>query len=155
MLQSIYTTASTATLNLVENHSTLRNEPFSGALQALVEANNILGSMLANQESNWLISGVATKWNLKIDILGNEDYVLKRPIPIIISEKDDEYVAEFPEAEIVTSGETADEALRWLKGTIVDTFELFRTERNILGPLPRKQLRVLEGYLGKKSDRKG
>jgi hypothetical protein len=82
------------------------------------------------------------------------DYFAKAPLLISVREDyDGEYVVSFQEGEISASGETADEALRWLKEIIVDSFELFSAESAALGPLPTRQLKVLEKYVGKEQNR--
>jgi predicted RNase H-like HicB family nuclease len=90
---------------------------------------------------------------LPILALDRSKYGLKRPITLFIHCEDDQYIACFPEAEIVTSGETADEALNWMRGAIADTFELLNANRRALGPLPKRQLRALEKYVAKKQTR--
>lgn len=96
---------------------------------------------------------------LTIYRLAAKDYVLKKPIEVIVTydfdgdDGDIEYVANFPESEITTSGDTVAEALAWLTDTIVDTYELFTSQRRFLGPLPRRQLKALEKYIAKKQNR--
>lgn len=80
-------------------------------------------------------------------------YFIKKPFVIDVQQIDgDEWVATLPEAELARSGETPTDAIDWLKSSMVQLYELFRGEDQ-LGPLPQKQLRVLEQYLGKKSHR--
>ncbi|HXW23866.1 MAG TPA: hypothetical protein VEK73_03890 [Xanthobacteraceae bacterium] len=82
--------------------------------------------------------------------LNDARYLLKAPVLATLrQDADDEYVAAFPEAELSTSGGTAREALDWLRSSIVELYELFKGEKH-LGPLPARQLRVLEQYIGKK-----
>jgi predicted RNase H-like HicB family nuclease len=85
-----------------------------------------------------------------IDSLPGTTHRLVKPITARISYKDDEFLAEFPEAEMVTSGDTSEEAIEWLKDTIVNLYELYDNERAALGPFPRRQLAVLETYIGEK-----
>jgi len=60
------------------------------------------------------------------------------------------YVAEFAEANINASGESLDEALNNIKTLIVDMFNLLRSvERRTLGPEPRNQLRALTAVMRK------
>ena len=84
-----------------------------------------------------------------IDTLPSSTLHLSKPITAKISFSDGEYVAEFAEAEIVTSGETRKEAIEWLRDTIVSLYEYYNNERAALGPLPRRQLTVMETYIGK------
>lgn len=95
----------------------------------------------------WLVGGAHS---ISIEDLPVDSHYLKRPISADISYSDGEYLVGFAEAEIVTSGETAEEAIRWLKDTVVNLFDLYVAQRAALGPLPRRQLRVLEKYVGKK-----
>ena len=73
---------------------------------------------------------------------------LVKPITAKISYRDGEFLAEFSEAEMVTSGNTSAEAIEWLRDTIVSLYEHYNNERAALGPLPRRQLAVLEAYIG-------
>ncbi len=57
-------------------------------------------------------------------------------------------MAQFTEAEITTSGDTREETIEWLRNTVVSLYELYDRERAALGPLPRRQLDVLETYIG-------
>lgn len=80
-------------------------------------------------------------------------YYLRYPMPVSLKEKaPDEYIATFADAELSRSGDTPKEALAWLKSSIVELYELFKGEDQ-LGPLPERQLRVLEQYIGKKPHR--
>ena len=63
---------------------------------------------------------------------------------------DGEYLAEWAEAEIITSGETAEEAVQWLKETIVSLYKFYNSNRETLGPLPGRQLSILEAYIAEK-----
>ena len=85
-----------------------------------------------------------------IDSLPGAAYRLVKPITVKISYGDAEFLAEFSEAEMVTSGDTLKEATEWLRDTIVSLYELYNNERAALGPLTRRQLAVLETYIGKK-----
>ena len=86
---------------------------------------------------------------ITIDSLLSAEFVLKRPVNVVLDLVDGEIVATFPEAELSRSGEYAYEAIAWLKEAIVSTYKLFDSERSNLGPLPARQLAVLENYLGK------
>lgn len=86
--------------------------------------------------------------------LDSAKYALKGPIAVSLEMNDDEYVMSIPEAGISTSGDTATEALRWLKDSIVSTYEVLRSNKTSLGPLPKQQLQALEAYVVKKQARK-
>ena len=79
--------------------------------------------------------------------LDSASYVLKRPALMNSKESDGEYILSFPDAEILTSGDTADEALSWMKDSIVTIYKTLKSE-SALGPLPKRQLKALENYLG-------
>ena len=83
-----------------------------------------------------------------IDSLPGTGYGLVKPIAVEISYDDGEYLAQFTEAEITTSGDSPEETIEWLRSTIVSLYELYDRERATLGPLPRRQLDVLEAYIG-------
>jgi predicted RNase H-like HicB family nuclease len=91
---------------------------------------------------------------INITSLDKAAYSLVQPIVITLQESDGEYVVSFSEAEIVTSGDTPGEAVKWMKESIVSTFELLRAKRVVLGPLPKRQLQALEQYIVKKQIRK-
>ncbi len=113
------------------------------------QAPNIAHQILYGQGEpiNWQLT--IAPYTVTIDHLLVDTHCLNRPINASISLNDGDYLAEFVEAEIVTSGDTADEAIRWLKETVVNLFEFYDTEREVLGPLPRRQLRVLEKFIGR------
>jgi len=102
-------------------------------------------------------NGVPTRTDQPIPIsitnLDHEAYSLAQSVVIGLQESDGEYVASFPEAEMVTSGDTPKEAVEWLKSSIISTFELLSANRAVLGPLPKRQLQALERYIVKKQIR--
>lgn len=92
----------------------------------------------------------STAGMFSIDDLPSGKHFLTQSIEAKISYIDGEYLAEFAEAEIVTSGETAEEAIQWLKETIVSLYEYYNSNRETLGPLPGRQLNILEAYIAEK-----
>jgi hypothetical protein len=83
----------------------------------------------------------------------SEKFLLRRPIAISVTyDGEAEWIATFDEAEISRSGETMVEAIDWLESSLVELYELFSGEDR-LGPLPKKQLQVLEQYFAKKQHR--
>lgn len=75
-------------------------------------------------------------------------YDILRPIPVVVEQNDDYFVASFTDANIHASGETALEALDNLKSYVGDVLEEFLgigSER--LGPGPARELAVLEQYV--------
>lgn len=88
-----------------------------------------------------------------INDLANNKYQLKQPIVAALRQNDEaEWIATFAKAELSRSGETIDEALDWLKTSVVELYELFKGEHQ-LGPLPKKQLQALGQYIVEKSHR--
>lgn len=83
--------------------------------------------------------------------LDSDLYVLKEPLTLTLTQvAREEFIISFTEAELSRSGETAIEAINWLKSSMVELYEIFKND-NKLGPLPQKQLRILEKYIGEKS----
>lgn len=87
------------------------------------------------------------QYELVIEDLGSSEINLKTPITVTLIDLGAEVIAEFREAEISVSEDTASDALQWLKESIADTYITFKKQRHRLGPLPMRQLRVLEEYL--------
>jgi hypothetical protein len=76
-------------------------------------------------------------------------YALRRPIMVTLNEENNgEYIACFEEAMLSRSGETAREAIDWLRSSIVTLYDLLKEkDPKKLGPLPSRQLKVLGNYL--------
>ncbi len=79
--------------------------------------------------------------------LGNSKFKLKEPIIVVITETDDEVIAEFPEAEIAVSEDSVGQALAWLRRRIIGSYTRFKANYDKLGPVPARQLKVLEKYI--------
>jgi hypothetical protein len=77
-------------------------------------------------------------------------YELKQTIPVVIEVLGDEFIAEFQEASIATSGSSVLDAVRSLKSLLIDLFEVLSNETR-LGPYPRAQLASLRRYIGEKA----
>ena len=92
----------------------------------------------------------AQKYVVTIGDLGSDKYYLTVPIDAILTDLGDEFVAEFPAAQIAVSEDTAEDALRWLRDWIVDSYVTFKSHREKLGPVPAQQLQILERYIGEK-----
>ncbi len=86
--------------------------------------------------------------------LNSAKYGLSRPIRITVRAVDDEYIVAFTEAELSRSGKTLDEAIDWLQSSVVTLYDSLKARAPRLGPLPDRQLRVLETYLVEKSNPK-
>jgi hypothetical protein len=93
----------------------------------------------------------ARKFVIPITSLDDEKLELKAPIDAIVTVVDGEYIVDFPSAEISVSERSLVDAIAWLKSRIIGSYRRFDNERAILGPGPRRQLTVLEGYIGEKS----
>jgi hypothetical protein len=126
-------------------------------LEALGSGSLATGGLVISDSSNTaahspqVLVGPVEASNMNRVLIGklnNRNYFLKKPILLTLENAGDEYIAGFPEAELVTSGETEAEAIRWLETAVVSKFKRYRAERNSLGPLPRRQLKVLEQYIG-------
>lgn len=86
--------------------------------------------------------------------LSNSKFKLLKPIQIIITETEGEVVAEFPEAEIAVSENNIPRAVAWLKRRIVGSYVRFRAHHDKLGPIPTRQLQVLEKYVAEQTAKK-
>jgi predicted RNase H-like HicB family nuclease len=80
-----------------------------------------------------------------ISTFAPEPYELLNEIRVVVESSGDGFIASFYDANVSTSGESREEAVANLKELILDTFDLLSegTEET-LGPLPRRQKRVLE-----------
>lgn len=85
---------------------------------------------------------------IHINDLDSDKYYLKEPVEVTITDLGDQILAEFVEAEISVSEDTASEALSWLKGRIVGSYVRFKNQLDKLGPVPIHQFQVLEKYIG-------
>ena len=85
---------------------------------------------------------------MKITTLKSGKYRLAMPIPISVKKVDGEYIAIFLKMEIARSGDTEEDAIAWLQSSIVTLYEYLKgLPAEQLGPLPTRQLGVLEEYL--------
>lgn len=81
--------------------------------------------------------------------LESETFELKNIVPVKITElSDGEFLASFEEAGISITGDTPQDAIRHFKNELIETFEIYKREQ--LGVVPKKQLAILEKYIGKK-----
>jgi hypothetical protein len=83
-------------------------------------------------------------------------YALCKPIKVTLKEENaDEYIACFEEARLSRSGDSAQEAINWLKSSIATLYDVLRKkDPKKLGPLPTRQLKVLGEYLVAESNPK-
>ncbi len=81
-----------------------------------------------------------------------EPYGLIRPIPTVIQPAESGFSAGFFDANVHATGDNEEEALRNLKGLILDVFDsLSREPARNLGPEPRRQLAVLQEFVFRKA----
>jgi hypothetical protein len=91
------------------------------------------------------------KWNAQIRDLGEEGYLLRESIQIVIEEYSDESViARFPEIDVFGEGQNESEAISNLKLAILDIYdELVISDPNSLGRIPQMWLRILNQLIVK------
>lgn len=123
--------------------STLVSNIFSGNMELLSNFSNYVGVMSAHP--------IGGKFVVQIISLDDEEFELKAPLDVIVTVVDGEYIVDLPSAEIFVSERSLVDAIAWLKNKLVGTYRRFSNEMASLGPGPRRQLSVLEGYIGKKS----
>ncbi len=99
------------------------------------------------QEINGQIKSLRDKsvvYGVKLYDLGNEVYLLKCPLDIIVERFEDEFIARFPEIEVFGSGSTESESIHALKKEIIDLYiELSHTAVDEMGLLPKMWSRIL------------
>ena len=85
-----------------------------------------------------------------IRTLAPEPYELIQPIDVLIRQENGQHIASFLEADIHASGDTAAEALRDLKGMILDTYDALSHQKEAtLGPLMIQQRAVIRASVRK------
>jgi hypothetical protein len=80
---------------------------------------------------------------IPVETLAPEPFDLKRAFLVVVAPVEDEFEATFFDANIGTTGDTEEEAVRDLKALMVDTFEYLERNESRLGPEPARQLAVL------------
>ena len=86
-----------------------------------------------------------------ISRLPDEHYEVIRPIPVCVEpDPDGGWVARFDEAMISMPGSTRGDAIDALLADILDTYELFSSEKDSLGPIPQQQFLVLQRFVEEK-----
>lgn len=83
---------------------------------------------------------------MQIGRLRDDRYKVIKPISIVVSKEDEDYVAAFETANIAMSGETASEAIQHLRDYIAEVFDLLCSSPK-LGPAMIRQLNVLEEHI--------
>ena len=85
-----------------------------------------------------------------IQSLAPEPYKVLQPLTVVVTEADEGYEAAFFDASIFASGDTEEDAVSNLKGTMIDTYErLSELKESQLGPGPTRQKQVLDSYIRK------
>lgn len=85
-----------------------------------------------------------------IQSLAPEPYKVLQPLAVVVTEADEGYEAAFFDASIFASGDTEEDAVSNLKGTMIDTYErLSELKEGQLGPGPTRQKQVLDFYIRK------
>lgn len=80
-----------------------------------------------------------------------EPYEVRKAIMAVIEPRPDGFVAGFFDANIYASGDTEEDALRTLKGVLLDVFDTLSAESPArLGPEPKRQLAVLREFIATK-----
>jgi hypothetical protein len=80
--------------------------------------------------------------------LAPSQLTLRQILPIHITEMTHGYIASFIEANIHSSGETEWEAIDNLKALIIDAYQMLQDiEQSALGPMPSKQLAILQSFI--------
>jgi hypothetical protein len=82
-----------------------------------------------------------------IETLAPEPFILKKSLHVVVRPFDEEYQANFFDANIGMTGDTAEEAVGNLKQLIVDIFEQLESNEASLGPAPMRQLAVLRDFI--------
>lgn len=115
---------------------------------------NVLESMVIERnqkelerESNDLITEENPRYIL-IASLVPSSLILTCLLPVQITETIGGYIASFSEANIHSQGQTEWEAIDNLKLMIIDSFEMLsELDPSELGPVPTKQLAILQSFI--------
>lgn len=111
-------------------------------LQATVKATTRLVSLEDRVRTleTTTVASVASLTEFKLGLL--------RDIPVTIRHTGDDCVATFFDANLSASGDTPEEAFFNLKDILATTFHMFsQMDPAILGPMPKRQLRVLSEFM--------
>jgi hypothetical protein len=84
---------------------------------------------------------------LDVQVTSIPGFLVKKAIPVRLTKSDDdEYVASFSAANVAITGDSGTDALMLFKEHLAAVFRLLRKSK--LGPEPKKQLNLLEEYIG-------
>jgi hypothetical protein len=75
--------------------------------------------------------------------LGHGKYLFKSPFPVNITYEDEVYIASSYDLNLFGYGESEDEALRDLCGSIIEYYEHIKANRNKMGPLLKRDWEFL------------
>ena len=81
--------------------------------------------------------------NITILNLGHGRYIFKSPFPVNITYEDEIYIASSYDLNLFGYGESEDEALRDLCGSIIEYYEHIKANRNNVGPLLKRDWEFL------------
>lgn len=79
--------------------------------------------------------------------LKSENYILSKPIMILLEKDEDGYIASWDDVEAFYTAETEYEAMNGLCEEIVNLYEDLSEPDVNLGPLPRKWLLLLQDHI--------
>jgi len=79
--------------------------------------------------------------------LGSRPLEVIQPIPAIVQEEDEVFIASFVEGNINASGENQLDAVEMLKDMIASSFRLLVRKESVLGEEPRRQLGILRRFV--------
>ena len=87
-------------------------------------------------------------WTVPLQTLASAGFELAKPISVVLRRDDDDYIASFQEAAISATGDVEEEALFNLADLIIEAYvTLTSYDRSQLGPLPARQLAVLQEFV--------
>jgi hypothetical protein len=85
---------------------------------------------------------------VQIDTMGPGLLKLICPFTVVVRQADEEFVAEFVDANLTAYGDTKTEAVWNLKDVVADTFGMLtKLGGDKLGPGPKRQLQVLQQFI--------
>lgn len=102
-------------------------------------------------EEEFPVEAILTEDSLSAVFLASlapSEFSLRHILPVSITQASEGYIASFVDANIHASGETEWEAIESLKMLIIDAYQmLLDMEPSSLGPMPSKQLAILQSFI--------
>jgi type I restriction enzyme, S subunit len=134
--------------NLVLQANELRDEAWRKEQDAIRQAESLIEGVSFDLHTS---EGGSSSEILLTNL--ESGFEVRHPIPVSVQKIDRTFVASFVAANLHASGDTVEEAVSNLKYLLVDSFDLLLTHRpDELGPGPKRQLSVLQSYMGKTGD---